>query len=180
MEILARQIEPNWVGVAEGLVDIRQLTTGALAEMRALIFQLRPGALHEEGVVAAITKHAAALSASQQLDIRVVGPKAKLIMEKSVEVQLFSILREALHNVVKHAGAQKATVRLSVAGANHRHLVIEVEDNGSGFDSTIDRPGHFGLESMSERIAELGGTFEVNSAPGCTVVRGRIPDVVDQ
>lgn len=175
VELLARSDAPDLSRVADGLADIRELTAGALAEMRALIFQLRPAALHEEGLVAAITKHAAAITAKQELQVTVVEPDVELRLAADVEEQLFRILQEALHNVVKHACAGSATVRIAVNG---RHLDLEVADDGTGFDPSVDRPGHLGLQSMNERVAALGGTLRVASTDGGTTVRAHIPDVL--
>jgi signal transduction histidine kinase len=89
--------------VGKELNEIGQLTRGALAEMRALIFELRPGALAEEGLVAALAKQASALSAREGLVIEVDGPDGPLPIGPEVEEQLYRVGQEALANVVKHA-----------------------------------------------------------------------------
>jgi signal transduction histidine kinase len=94
------------------LSEIGQLTRGALAEMRALIFELQPGALAEEGLVAALAKQASALSAREGLAIEVDGPDERLPLGAEVEEQLYRVGQEALANVVKHARATSATVRI--------------------------------------------------------------------
>ena len=73
--------------------------------MRALIFELRPGALAEEGLVAALAKQAAALSAREQVSVAVEGPEQRLELSAEEEEHLYRIASEALHNVVKHARA---------------------------------------------------------------------------
>src|SRR4029453_16498 len=99
--------------VGEELSEIGQLTRGALAEMRALIFELQPGALAEEGLVAALAKQASALSAREGLAIEVDGPDERLPIAAEVEEQLYRVGQEALANVVKHARATSATVRVA-------------------------------------------------------------------
>jgi signal transduction histidine kinase len=149
------------------------LTRGALAEMRALILELRPGALAEEGLVAALAKLAAALSAREGLVIEVDGPDGHLPLGPEVEEQLYRLGQEALANVVKHARASSATVRIAAAGGT---VSVEVSDDGRGFDPATVGPEHFGLRSMRGRVADLGGRLEVTSAPGGgTVLRVQVP-----
>jgi signal transduction histidine kinase len=159
--------------VGEELSEIGQLTRGALAEMRALILELRPGALAEEGLVAALTKQAAALSAREGLAIEVDGPDAHLPLGPEVEEQLYRLGQEALANVVKHARASSATVRIA---AEEDTVTIDVSDDGRGFDPAAVGPEHFGLRSMRGRVADLGGRLEITSAPGRgTVLRVEVP-----
>jgi signal transduction histidine kinase len=149
------------------------LTRGALAEMRALIFELQPGALAEEGLVAALAKQASALSAREGLVIKVDGPDERLPIGAEVEEQLYRIGQEALANVVKHARATSATVRIA---ATDDTVSIEVNDDGHGFDPATVGPEHFGLRSMRGRVADLGGRLEVTSTPGRgTVLHVEVP-----
>jgi signal transduction histidine kinase len=159
--------------VGQELSEVGQLTRGALAEMRALILELRPGALAEEGLVAALTKQASALSAREGLVIEVDGPDERLPLGPEVEEQLYRLGQEALANVVKHAGASSATVRIA---AEEETVLVEVSDDGRGFDPAAVGPEHFGLRSMRGRVADLGGRLEVMSAPGHgTVLRVEVP-----
>jgi signal transduction histidine kinase len=170
---LERQ-EPGAAGpVGEELGEIGQLTRGALAEMRALIFELQPGALAEEGLVAALTKQASALGAREGLAIEVEGPAARLPLGADFEEQLYRLGQEALANVVKHARAGSATVRIAAEGDT---VSIEVADDGRGFDPAAVGPEHFGLRSMRGRVADLKGRLELTSAPGRgTVLRVEVP-----
>jgi signal transduction histidine kinase len=159
--------------VGEELSEIGQLTRGALAEMRALIFELQPGALAEEGLVAALTKQASALSAREGLVIEVDGPDPRLPLGPEVEEQLYRLGQEALANVVKHARASNATVRIATEDDT---VSIQVSDNGRGFDPAAVGRDHFGLRSMRGRVADLAGRLEVTSAPGRgTVLRVEVP-----
>jgi signal transduction histidine kinase len=160
---LAREGLDSTGPVGAELGEIGQLTRGALAEMRALIFELRPGALAEEGLVTAVTKQASALSARAGLAIEVDGPDERLPLEPEVEEQLYRLVQEALANVVKHARASSATVRIA---AKDDTVLMEVSDDGRGFDPAAVGPEHFGLRSMRGRVADLGGRLEVTSAPG--------------
>jgi signal transduction histidine kinase len=159
--------------VAEELSEIGQLTRSALAEMRALIFELRPGALAEEGLAAALTKQASALSAREGLVIEVDAPGDRLPLGPEVEQQLYRLGQEALANVVKHARASSATVRIA---AKDDTVSMEVSDDGRGFDPAAVGREHFGLRSMRGRVADLGGRLEVTSALGRgTVLRVEVP-----
>jgi signal transduction histidine kinase len=159
--------------VGEELSEIGQLTRGALAEMRALIFELQPGALAEEGLVAALGKQASALSAREGLAIEVDGPDADLPLGPEVEEQLYRLGQEALANVVKHARAGSATVRIAAEGDI---VSMEVSDDGRGFDPAAVGADHFGLRSMQGRVADLRGRLEVTTAPGHgTVLRVEVP-----
>jgi signal transduction histidine kinase len=159
--------------VGEELSEIGQLTRGALAEMRALIFELQPGALAEEGLVAALTKQASALGAREGLVIEVDGPGERLPLRPEVEEQLYRLGQEALANVVKHARAGSASVHIA---AGDDTVSIAVSDDGRGFDPAAVGREHFGLRSMRGRVADLGGRLEVTSKPGRgTVLRVQVP-----
>jgi signal transduction histidine kinase len=170
---LAREGLDSTGSVGDELSEIGQLTRGALAEMRALIFELRPGALTEEGLVAALTKQAAALGAREGLVIEVDGPGERLPLGPEVEEQLYHLGQEALANVVKHARASSAAVNIA---AEDDTVSIEVSDDGRGFDPATVGREHFGLRSMRGRVADLGGRLEVTSVPGRgTVLRVEVP-----
>lgn len=147
---------------------LAELTHGALAEMRALIFELRPGALAEEGLVTALIRQAAALTAREGVRIEVTGPNERPALEPSVEEHLYRLTLEALNNAVKHARATRIGVAVN---AGRTGLEIVVTDDGVGFDPALPRPGHLGQATMAERAAEIGADLRVVSAPGagCTV-----------
>jgi len=136
---------------------LRELTTGALAEMRALIFELRPGALAEEGLVAAVCKQAAALEARTGTTVRVEAPAERLDLAPDDEEHLYRLVLEALNNALKHADADSIDVDLRVEG---EALVVGVRDDGRGFDPAQERPGHLGLHTMRERAGALGARLD--------------------
>jgi len=140
--------------------------------MRAFIFELRRQAV-ERGLVAALVEQASTLSGPSELRIDVEGPETPLGADPRTEEELFAIGREALSNVAKHARARSVTVRVE---AHSGRVLLEVADDGRGFDCTAARPGHYGLESMRSRAAELGGDLTVASTLGTgTVVRVEVP-----
>jgi signal transduction histidine kinase len=150
--------------LSRSLSQLHDLTQGALAEMRALIFELRPGALSEEGLAAALLKHTAAVSAREGLRIEVQAPDDRLGLDAEVEEHLYRLAQEALHNVVKHASATTVTIHLSFDEANGINL--EIVDDGVGFQVDALSPGHMGLHTMSDRMRQVGGTLNITSHPG--------------
>jgi signal transduction histidine kinase len=156
------RIDENPATAAEPIEYVATLAEAGLAEMRALIFELRPESLETEGLVAAIEKQVASTRARHQLSI-----EAHLIDEPDCRIDvkeaLYRITQEALQNVVKHAAATSATVELVRSDGLLR---LSVSDDGRGFDPTQQFPGHIGLHSMPERAAKLGGTVVVESTPG--------------
>jgi PAS domain S-box-containing protein len=144
---------------------LRDLTKGALAEMRALIFELRPGALAEEGLGSAVTKQAAAMAAREQLSIRVVAPSYRLPLSSEAEEHLYRIALEAMHNAVKHARPRRIDVAISLE-AEPGQVVLVVADDGIGFDPSVEHLGHLGLGTMRDRALVLGGAAAIESERG--------------
>jgi signal transduction histidine kinase len=163
--------------VGHSLDAIADLTKSVQSEMRALISELHPGALHD-GLVDALARHASGIRTLDGLTIDVRGPELRLVLPEFVEAQLFAIGREALANVERHADASKASV---VVEARRGQIVIEVRDNGRGFDPAAEHPGHFGLDSMRSRADEIGGRIAITSAPESgTTVRVCVPTEADR
>ena len=152
--------------------DVLTLAEAGLAEMHALIFELRPESLETEGLVAALTKQVEALRARYKLTV-----VANLVDEPDLSLEkkeaLYRIAQEALHNIVKHARASNVVLRLA---RQEREVFLEVCDNGKGFDPTGPFPGHLGVRSMRERVTKISGTLTIESAPGQgTCIRVRVP-----
>lgn len=167
-------LEQEPVRAAHSNQMIHSLARSAMAEMRALIFELRPESLELEGLVGALQKQADALEARHGIPVETsFGQEPEVSL--SVKEALYRIGQEALQNAVKHAGPARLELLLEpVNGA----VVLEVRDDGVGFDAGGAFPGHLGLKSMRERAARLGGTLEVESAPNLgTRVRARIPSI---
>lgn len=158
--------------VAEVAAQVCGLASVARREIRAVIFGLRPEALGA-GLTAALRELGTAVEAHQSLRVEVCCEGE---MECSAEVQeaIYRIAQEALANVIRHARASSVSVDLG-AGEDGR-LVLEVADDGVGFDGCLEQPGHLGQRSMAERATALGGRLEVASrAGGGTTVRAEIP-----
>jgi PAS domain S-box-containing protein len=155
------------------LRQVGELTRGALAEMRALIFELRPGALAEEGLGAALSKHAAAVTAREGLQIAIKIPEERPELTAEQEENLYRLAQEALHNTVKHASASHAWIELD---AGDEAIVLIVRDDGVGFDPAEPRPGHLGIQTMRERAARIGAELNVESTAGAgSTIRVVVP-----
>jgi PAS domain S-box-containing protein len=151
------------------LAELRDLQRDALAEMRTLIFELRPSSLESDGLLQAVRTHAAAVQGRTGMSVEVSAdpdpleesgePRAPIAVEEA----LYRIAQEALHNIVKHANARNATIRLA---RDADGLRLTVTDDGVGFDPTQVPRGHLGLAGMRQRAEQLGGEFAVTSRAG--------------
>ncbi len=157
--------------VKASLEYVNTLVEAGLAEMRALIFELRPEFLETEGLVAAFSKQVDVLRARYKLTVEThLDEEPALSLDK--KEALYRVGQEALHNIVKHARASAVTIRLA---ERENEVTLEIGDNGRGFDPSGTFPGHLGLRSMRERIAKVGGTLALESTPGKgTSIRTRV------
>jgi PAS domain S-box-containing protein len=165
-------IETDPPYAAESLDFTLSLARACQADMRALLFALHPEALESLGLVEALTRHAATVGSRYNLAIE-LNLCAEPALPSDTREALYRIAQEALHNIVKHAGARRVMLRLSQSGAN---VILEIEDDGNGFNPAAVFPGHLGLQSMRERARRLGGTLEIKSASAWgTSVRVSLP-----
>jgi PAS domain S-box-containing protein len=156
----------------EKFEELRQLQREALTEMRSLLFELRPASLERDGLEQALRTHVAALESRIGLSILLEADLPDRL-PLDVEEALYRIAQEALHNVVKHARANQARVRLELKGDQ---ACLSVEDDGEGFDDSSADEGQLGLTGMRARAVRLGGTVTIRSTPGAgTVVEALVP-----
>jgi signal transduction histidine kinase len=153
-------------------------TQEAVADIRRLVYALRPPALDELGLIPALQEHVLQYSdqGSPEVHISLEAPEHLPPLPAAVEVAIFRIAQEALTNVVRHSHASRCMVRL-VLHEQERLLELEIEDNGRGLAPA--RSTGVGLASMRERAEELGGTCEVTQvATGGTRVHVRLPSLL--
>lgn len=159
--------------LANPLEYVLSLAEAGLAEMRALIFELRPDALEKEGLIAALTKQAEAIRVRHKLDIHTDFCSELPDLPLATKEALYRVAQEALNNLIKHADARRVVLRLQCVPGT---LTLEVQDDGVGFDLQADYPGHLGLHTMRERVERLGGELAIESAPGAgTTVQATFP-----
>jgi signal transduction histidine kinase len=153
------------------LVDLRSQSQSAIADIRRLVFDLRPPALDELGLIGAIQEYTRQIVSQDGLQIRLESPKDLSSLPAAVEVAAYRIILEALANFVRHSQGSKCQISLS--NTDH-HLQVEVCDDGLGLPQEV-QPG-VGLNSMRERAAELGGTCVIEALPkGGTRVLASLP-----
>jgi signal transduction histidine kinase len=155
-------------GRPDAIAQIRESTRAVTSEVRALVHDLRPPSLDQLGLAAAVREHAAAWSGTMTVNI---GSEPLPPLPAATEVAAYRIATEAIANAARHGAAHTCCVRLIPA---HPWLLVEVEDDGSGF---VESPsGGVGLDAMRARAAEVGGNLEVASQVGHgTRVSARLP-----
>jgi signal transduction histidine kinase len=158
----------NPAAVERLLIDLREQSQAAIADIRRLVYGLRPPSLDELGLVGAITDLTEHFTGA--LAVSVEAPDELPPLPAAVEVAALRIVQEAVANVASHSGARTCVVRLVVDAA----VEIEVIDDGRGIQAGARRG--VGLRSMQERAVEVGGVCVVEDAPGGgTRVRARLP-----
>ena len=143
------------------LEELRQLTRGALAEMRTLLVELRPNALVEVPLPTLLRQLSEALTGRARIDIQFAS-EGERKLPPDVQVALYRIAQEALNNVVKHSKASQAAVILRLG----EQVRLSITDNGTGFDPEKVTADHLGSKIMSERSDAIGAKFNLYSEPG--------------
>jgi signal transduction histidine kinase len=161
-EVIPRLWEKDQDLARQRLQELHQLTRGALAEMRTLLFELRP-AVFKEAKLADLLKHLVqAISVRSEIPITLQASGDEML-PSDVQTALYRITQEALNNVIKHANPSQASVTLAVSSTTAN---LVVWDDGCGFDLAEVSPDHFGLSIMKERAASINAKLELKSKPG--------------
>lgn len=157
----------------ELLGELRQLSRGALAEMRTLLMELRPSALAEADLGDLLKQLGEAAAGREGIPVN-VQLDGRCELPTDVHIALYRIAQEALNNALKHARADQIYLHLrrldgAVASepAPKPGVVLTVRDNGRGFDPERLAPNHFGLGIMRERADAIDATITIESQPGC-------------
>jgi signal transduction histidine kinase len=143
---------------------LEELAASAMGEIQALVSQLRPMSVAEDGLLPALRRLAFERQARDGLQVS-LDAGAEMALPEAVATGLYRIVQEALVNVVKHAGTCQATVRLNLGG---NPASLEIIDHGLGFDpqAALGQRGHLGLAGMAEQAREMGWNLAVDSRPG--------------
>ena len=149
----------------ERLHDAQSLLEATSNQVRDVMADLRPAALDDFGLLAALRDHAAGVAARLRIPITVQGKDLEQRLPLATEMALFRIVQEALTNVALHARASKAEIVLS---ATPRAVRLSVTDNGSGFSAARPprRAAHYGIATMRERAEAVGARLRIVSRPG--------------
>jgi PAS domain S-box-containing protein len=161
-EVLPRLWERDQGEARRSLEDLRKLTRGAMAEMRALLAELRPSTLTdaELGDLLRLLGNAFTGRTNIPAKVTVVG---QATLPAEVQVAIYRVCQEALNNVAKHARASLVEIHLL-----HEDSAIElsIRDDGQGFDPEQTASGHYGLSMMRERAEGVGARLSITSQPG--------------
>jgi signal transduction histidine kinase len=157
---LEAQLTANPDEARRQIAQLQKLNRGALAEMRMLLFELRPDALRATAL-SELLQHAAD-AAGTQMGITINAHTTTASQPPSnVKTQLYRIAQEALNNAARHSGATQVDLDLTSDEAGVFRLAVR--DNGRGFATDVRKPGHFGLENMQARAEEIGAKLIIES-----------------
>lgn len=169
-EVLPRLFEHNPEEGWRRLEELRQLTRGALAEMRTLLMELRPTALEEVELGDLLRQLSEAFIGRARVPVNLILD-GEVAIPQEVKIALYRVVQEGLNNIFKHSGASLVTVSLR---GEPEEVELLVEDNGRGFNPDGVSSEHLGLGIMRERAGEIGAEIEISSEIGIgTKVRVR-------
>jgi signal transduction histidine kinase len=151
--------------------EVRELVVSTLQDVRRLAVELRPSALDDFGLVAALERLTQSFSEQTGIAVDFEAALPERLPEE-VETALYRTVQECLTNVVKHARAGRVSVLLRRRNGS---VAAVVEDDGTGFDPALGREGGFGLVGMRERLALLGGRLEIESGDRGTTIAAEVP-----
>lgn len=147
------------------LGELRQLTRGALAEMRALLLELRPAGLLNARLEDLLRQQSEAVAGRMRtpVEFTVAG---QIELPADARLALYRIAQEALNNIARHAGAARVSVRLTALANPPRGVELHICDDGCGFNPNLIPSDHLGLGIMRERAASVKAEIEISSQPG--------------
>jgi signal transduction histidine kinase len=165
-------------GVAPRLDAMARLVDSTVDAIRGVMSELRPAALEEFGLLAALRSHAADFSARTGMELSMEFPKRELRLAPDTELALFRIVQEALTNAAKHSGGSRVEISLACEGGRLR---LCVADDGNGFSEATaaarrEHRGGWGLPAMRERAQALGGQLRIEFPERGTRLIVEIPD----
>ncbi len=162
-EVLPRLWDQDQDLARQSLEDLRRLTRGAQAEMRALLTELRPSMVTDSDLGDLLQLLGNALSGRIDIPV-VVSVTGAFMLPADMQVAFYRVCQEALNNIAKHARASRVEIDLDQAGDE---VVLRIHDDGQGFetDHSIES-GHYGLEMMRERSEAVGAQLSITSRPG--------------
>ncbi|MFU0789789.1 sensor histidine kinase [Virgibacillus proomii] len=147
----------------EEIKSVRKMIRSSLYEVRRIIYDLRPMALDDLGLIPTIKKYVATISDYNEIKIEFISMGEEKRLHQKYEIAFFRLVQEALQNAVKHAEASLIQVKLEIGKSS---LTMIIKDNGKGFDPTMKRDKSFGLIGMRERVEMLEGEMEISSKIG--------------
>lgn len=166
IDVVQRLVDSDLVATRAELAQLKDLVRLSLQDVRKVIFDLRPMALDDLGLVPALRAYGQELGQRAGLEIDVVAFGEERRLDRSLEAALFRMVQESLTNVERHAQAKSVQVRIDMGASEIR---VVVRDDGQGFDvAAVEQSsgGRFGLVGMRERARLIDGRVDVYSTPG--------------
>ena len=162
-EIAMRLLDVDPVQARDELGNLKMSAMGTFQKVRNFIFELRPMMLDDLGLVPTIRRYADTFKEQTSLDVNVIISGNERRLESYLEVMVFRAIQELLGNAARHSQATLLKINVDLTDDLIR---VSVDDNGKGFDIDSVQEQNLGLKLIHERTEMLGGTFEVDSAPG--------------
>jgi two-component system, NarL family, sensor histidine kinase DegS len=147
----------------EEIRSVRKMVRSSLYEVRRIIYDLRPMALDDLGLIPTIKKYISTTAEYNNVNIEFTSIGEVKRINQKYEIAFFRLAQEAIQNAVKHAEASLITVKIEICS---RNLNLIITDNGKGFDPSIKRDKSFGLIGMRERVEMFDGIMDVKSSIG--------------
>jgi signal transduction histidine kinase len=167
--------------------ELNEIIQQSIRELQTTSYLLHPPLLDEAGLGLALRSYAKGFSDRNGIEVNLDMPPSMERLPGNVEIALFRIIQEGLTNVYQHSGSPTAHINLGIRPTdNGRELVLTIEDFGKGMKSSVRLPGSaakikthdlpgLGLKGMRERLRQLGGRFQIDSASSGTVVTAKVP-----
>lgn len=176
LEFCEKMWDLNVDRVRQELIELKDVVRENLQDLRKIIFDLRPQALDDLGLIPTLKHYITDYEERYHLPVRLIALGLDKRLEPYLEVTLFRLIQEALTNIRKHAQASDVSVKIEIS---RDFVIAQIKDNGRGFDlETVQNKAHdsYGLIHMRERVELIGGEFSINTRPGRgTEVLARIP-----
>ncbi|MFN8420919.1 MAG: PAS domain S-box protein [Anaerolineae bacterium] len=161
-EVLPQMWTEDPQGAERRLQDLRRMTRGALAEMRALLMELRPATLLETPLADLLRQVVEAALARSKVELKYEAG-TRTIYPAEIQTMYYRVAQEAINNIIRHSKAKQGWLELRDSGDG---LELEVRDNGKGFDPALIPADHFGVRIMHERAAAAAAKLQIESTPG--------------
>lgn len=162
-DLLPKAITRKPEVLSQYAVDISTLIRRAVDQMRMILIELHPDTLTTTGLEILIQQLCNVFSRQTGISLDIICSNSKIILEEKVQIALYRIAQETLHNIDKHAAADHVKVTLQLS---NKKLLLEVEDNGVGFDHQAINELHFGINSMQERARSIDAKLSIDSKIG--------------
>ena len=163
-EIVERTIRNGSMDDAiEEIKSVRKMVRSSLYEVRRIIYDLRPMALDDLGLVPTMKKYVDSISDYSKVPIEFSFFGEEKRLNSKYEVAFFRLMQESIQNAIKHSEASQIQVKLEI---RRNSLTMVIKDNGKGFDVSLKKDKSFGLIGMRERVEMLEGELHIQSSPG--------------